>query len=526
MPRQDVLISQKFNNYNYAPGIATYGADGKTGIAGYDGNNIYFTDCDLINDIDNRNLNDLAELLRGKYLPVKGSTTAISRSYKNDDLFFDQNGIIYKLKNIDELIGTVNKDTYGKYFSIAGKISVSDSSYFDNVDGRIILNSSNFGGFDVITSSDLSTNIDSNAVVNIISSNIDENDNIELIKMQSIDDVDIEDGNLDIYYKTTDNAYYLDSNMPIVINSNVKINDSADNIDYDNYSSILTSNDPITYFKHICDKLRYNVLYDSDKNRYKLVIYQEDRGRDDLEYLVNRNETVYGKVYDIENDQVLLKLTNIIDGSIGSIDYTYINTPYDCSINNSSCHDTSLYIPNNEIKYIPASKMHINNNYDHNIKKLDVSIKFSIYSDQIGNFSVQANNNDIIQIYNNSNNKYVFTFKKQDAIEPKIKLIPNIKFKCENSSSLTYSPIELSLQTSNLINNNIYSLYFKLNYNTDDTNSSILSINDIMIFDRNDLINVSDISVPHIETYLPNSVESIQKFALLHNTEIFINYQE
>ena len=188
--------------------------------------------------------------------------------------------------------------------SISFCISVTKtgSSYFDNVDGRIILNSSNFGGFDVITSSDLSTNIDSNAVVNIISNNIDENDNIELIKMQSIDDVDIEDGNLDIYYKTTDNAYYLDSNMPIVINSNVKINDSADNIDYDNYSSILTSNDPITYFKHICDKLRYNVLYDSDRNRYKLVIYQEDRGSDDLEYLVNRNETVYGKVYTDSNE--------------------------------------------------------------------------------------------------------------------------------------------------------------------------------------------------------------------------------
>ena len=96
MPTQDVLISQKFNNYNYAPGIATYGIDGKTGITGNDGNNIYFTDCDLINDYDNKNLNALVELLRGNYLPVKGSTTIITRPYKNDDLFFDQNGIIYK----------------------------------------------------------------------------------------------------------------------------------------------------------------------------------------------------------------------------------------------------------------------------------------------------------------------------------------------------------------------------------------------------------------------------------------------
>ena len=102
---------------------------------------------------------------------------------------------------------------------------------------------------------------------------IDENDNIELVKMQSIDNVDIEDGNLDVYYKTTDNAYYLDSNMPIVINSNVKINDDANNIDYDNYSSVLTSIDPITYFKHICDNLRYNILYDAAANQYKIIIF-------------------------------------------------------------------------------------------------------------------------------------------------------------------------------------------------------------------------------------------------------------
>ena len=36
-------ISQTVHNYNYAPGIATYGQTGETGQAGQDGNNIYYT---------------------------------------------------------------------------------------------------------------------------------------------------------------------------------------------------------------------------------------------------------------------------------------------------------------------------------------------------------------------------------------------------------------------------------------------------------------------------------------------------
>lgn len=535
MPRQDVLISQKFNNYNYAPGIATYGADGKTGIAGYDGNNIYFTDCDLINDIDNRNLNDLAELLRGKYLPVKGSTTVISRSYKNDDLFFDQNGIIYKLKNIDELIGTVNKDTYGKYFSIAGKISISDFSYFDNVDGRIILNSSNFGGFDVITSSNLSTNIDSNAVVNIISNNIDENDNIELVRMKSIDDVDIEDGNFDIYYKTTDNAYYLDSNMPIVINSNVKINDSADNIDYDNYSSILTSNDPITYFKHICDKLRYNVLYDSDENRYKLVIYQEDGRSDDLEYLVNRNETVYGKVYTDDNEQVLIRLYDIISGYIDSSkyyehrDFKYLNVSTEASTLNRIRAYGAIENNTTIVENIETSKMHINLNNEHHI--IDISIN-TVYPNTIGKF-----NNIIIESENNISQKFVINneeYKEYNGIiygnsTIAINICPNEYILLDSSTHfpfVTY-PINIQLEPNNTLNTTVNYIYFEAKTTVQtDPSTSLLSIRNIGI--SNYLYNYSNSSStrPCIQTYLPDSIGSIQKFALLHNTEVFINYQE
>ena len=546
MPTQDVLISQKFNNYNYAPGIATYGVDGKTGITGNDGNNIYFTDCDLINDDDNKNLNKLTELLRGNYLPIKGSTTIIARSYKNDDLFFDQNGIIYKLKDIDSLLGSSGKDVYGKYFSIAGKISIADyDGYFNKEDNRLILNSSDFSGFDVITSPNLSTNIDGNAVVNIISNNIDENDNIELVKMQSIDNVDIEDGNLDVYYKTTDNAYYLDSNRPIVINSNVKINDNANNIDYDNYSSVLTSMDPVTYFKHICDNLRYNILYDTDANQYKIIIFQNDNGRDLLDYIVSRKETVFGKIYSNENGQTLIKLNDVVNGPINDSNKLehYVATK---SINITAnandftiMHDDIIYnIPNTSIHIVEVNNLN-------NSKRIEISLdpiyvkqdNTSVnYSKEFNNkmFTVTASQNIDVSIYKSStetvkqkisikrqtyknvNSVCKFTFNTNDFNTDRIIKL-NIKPALDG---LTGTPVVLNIN----IPKDIYgqnSLYFELKYSVDK-----FIIDNILISSDNNLITNGNIAQGYqIETYIPGSLDSIDRVALLHNTEVFINYQ-
>ena len=546
MPIQDVLLSQKFNNYNYAPGIATYGVDGKTGIAGNDGNNIYFTDCDLINDDDNKNLNKLTELLRGNYLPIKGSTTIIARSYKNDDLFFDQNGIIYKLKDIDSLLGSSGKDVYGKYFSIAGKISIADyDGYFNKEDNRLILNSSDFSGFDVITSPNLSTNIDGNAVVNIISNNIDENDNIELVKMQSIDNVDIEDGNLDVYYKTTDNAYYLDSNRPIVINSNVKIKDDANNIDYDNYSSVLTTMDPITYFKHVCDNLRYNILYDADANQYKIIIFQNDNGRDLLDYIVSRKETVFGKIYSDENGQTLVKLNDVVNGPVNDSNKLehYVATK---SIN-ITANANDFTIMHDGITYnIPNTSIHIDEvNNLNNSKRIEISLdpidvkqdNTSVnYSKEFNNkmFTVTASQNVDVSIYKSSsesvnqkisikrqtyknvNSVCKFTFNTNDFNTDRIIKL-NIKPALEG---LTGTPVVLNIN----IPKDIYgqnSLYFELKYSADK-----FIIDNILISSDNNLITNGKIAQGYqIETYIPGSLDSIDRVALLHNTEVFINYQ-
>lgn len=536
MSTQDILLSQKFNNYNYAPGIATYGIDGKTGRVGTDGNNIYFTDCNLLTDTD-KDLKILAELIANNYLPVKGSTTRINRSYKNNDLFFDYNGIIYQLTNIDDLIG--NKDIggiYSDYFNIAGKINIADTSnLFTWVGDRMVLNSSTYSGYDVViinNPSNATNYINKDAVVNIISDNVNENSNIEMIKLQSIDDVDIEDGKLSVYYKTTENAFYLDSNKPIVINGDVKLNTKNNtNNEYDNFSTVLTSTDTITYFKHICDKLRYNVLYDSEVNQYKLIIYQKDGGRNDLEYLVNRNETVYGKVYTGENDQVLVQIPNtIIDSSLNINDYTDFGIgekfQYGQKKETFYTYEQITYSP----KYtVEANEIFVDMNYNTNSNQLTIDVSLDIYPDIIGDFTLttkqnQGENKYIAEAFNNDDGIYKFTFSPKNTIENiDLCLQPNTIFKC-GTNSFTQPPIICPIIFENTDSKNKqYTMYFKLEYSND---PSALSIKDIMIFNRDDLLNRIDSSLPHIETCLPDSVESVQRFSLLHNTEVFINFQE
>lgn len=524
MPTQEVLVSQKFNNYNYAPGIATYGIDGKTGASGLDGNNIYFTD---FNIKQNDELRALTDQIVQSYMPIKGSTVKNTRQYQNGDLFFDQHGIIYKLNDIDTLIEEKEHiQSWITYFSIAGQIGIADTSdNFLTKNGRLVLNSSDYTGFDIFSGTTYNpTYIDSTAVVNIVSNVVDENDNIEMVKMQSIDDVDIEDGKLKVYYKTTNNAYYLDSNSPIVINADIKVNNINAIPEFDDYSTVLTSDDTISYFKHICDNLIYNVIYDNDVNKFKLVIYQNNGGTDMLEYLINRNDTVFGKIYTNENDQVLVKLNNIINGSVGTTDYIYQNTPYDCNIHTDEVNTVMLYDQNNIQKVITDNNINVDYSHDTYFNKSDVSISFNVYPEEIGNFTIITNNNKVKESYQiTTSNICKYTFNATNNLA--LQLQPVGKYICDNNDSFTYPPINLPFDNINniLTNNSEYTLYFKINYN-----NHLLSINDIMIFDSNNMLTIAnlDTSVAHIQTYLPDSINSVQKFSLLHNTEVFLHNKE
>ena len=305
------LISQKIHNYNYAPGIATYGVAGKTGEDGVSGNNIYYTDYYINNnDTTSHDLSGIAAQIVAGHLPLKNSTISISRPYANGDYFFDNFGTIFKLKNIDAMKSTSEMSNYQIYFDIVGTISIKDDGYVTYSGDRLIINSSTYNGFDIVSAEGLTDNINQNAVMNIISNTVDKNNRVQLLQLNSVDSNSLEDGTSLVYYDAGDNAFHLESNIPIVIDADLKINNDNANKEYDNYSTILTSHDSITYFKSLCDKLTYKIEENNDGNYY-MMIYAKDyesldaSGADILKELVNKG--VYAKVYGENGAQKFVK---------------------------------------------------------------------------------------------------------------------------------------------------------------------------------------------------------------------------
>lgn len=200
---------------------------------------------------------------------------------------------------------------YNLYFDIVGKIKIKDDDYVTYSGDRLIINSSTYNGFDIVSAAGLTNNINTNAVMNIISNTVDENNRVQLLQLNSVDSNSLEDGTSLVYYDAGDNAFHLESNIPIVIDADLKINNDNISKEYDNYSSILTSHDSITYFKSLCDKLTYKIEEDNDGNYY-MLIYAKDyasldaSGADILKEIASKD--VYAKVYGQNGAQKFVKL--------------------------------------------------------------------------------------------------------------------------------------------------------------------------------------------------------------------------
>lgn len=589
------IISQKFNNYNYAPGIATYGIDGRTGESGNNGNNVFFTDCDIITTTED--LDILIGLIKNNKMPLKNTDITLIRKYQNGDIFFNRNGVVFKLIDIDKIIQDVKAASYAEFFEVCGKIDLDKivdnqgRNIFNFSDqGRMVLNSSYYNGFDIIVGlTNNNVNVNEDAAVNIISNNVNQNDNIELVNMQCIDETDINDGKLSLYYKTTENAFHLDSEQPIIINGDLKLNNSNNTAnEYDDYSTVLTSDDTITYFKHICDKLEYSIIYNNssdgseNEGQYKLVIYSteetEDEQRKTLEYIANRNETVFGKIYTQNNQEALVNLNYAELDVSGNLPYyeryngIYNYSGIDISINNSS--DCSVWWYKNDtqaqIKKINNSSINVSCNIDVSNYSIDASIYFNDVSIQYLDEEFHVNevniktslnllpNIEIEQITKNENlyiikysadsptysdsslyatgitslnQQYTntgickFIFNPQNFNQNN-KLI-NVKFYMPlYVSTIDYrqyiASLSIDLNNITLDDSKLYTLYFVINKSVDG-----VQVNHIKIFDNYNMDeNPSSIGKLCIYADLPNEIDSIMKFSLLHNTEVFLRYNE
>lgn len=153
-------LTKKTDNYLYAPGIATYGIDGKAGETGEKGTAIFYTDYNFTSQSEeDDDLKTMLICIKQQRCLIKAyQNTVLARPYIDGDYVICSSGEIYKMQNLDEIDAYSSSTTYNKYFILVGKIdnTVDDKIYFtpidDGTNDRIILKS-DYSGIDLAQSS-------------------------------------------------------------------------------------------------------------------------------------------------------------------------------------------------------------------------------------------------------------------------------------------------------------------------------------------------------------------------------------
>ena len=236
-------ISQRFHNDTYAPGIATYGIQGKDGEQGTPGTSLFFSEYSLSGEPDNSSeYREFASKITSRMLPVKHKEIQLKRKYVNGDQFVDPSGQVYLLKDINQLIIDINngipiKQLVGSILEYIGKFNSTNNSYiFSDTNNSGTLRAHKF-----IISDDSKTATGS-GLLTVSHTTKDTDNDINFINLESLYSGQ-HDMNLDIKFSKKYNGFMISSKYPIYLNANVytKFNDS--NNSNNEYSPVYTTAD-------------------------------------------------------------------------------------------------------------------------------------------------------------------------------------------------------------------------------------------------------------------------------------------
>ena len=267
----DTIISEKYHNYDYAPGIPTYGIDGKDGKSGMNGISLFVCQHDITNDLG---LKEFSKSILQNLDMSLGGAVKINRDYIDGDSFLFTNCEIWKIKDIVELkkIAAINQlttDNFSQYLERVGRINMTTTTDGIITNGdRLLLDNTRYKGF-VINNAGLSNNElpDIEAPFTIMSNDTDNDDNIQFIDLKSIFS-NATDSELKIYYDTNTKAYHIYSDRPILFDCDLKVSNTTSD-EFDEYSAIITKENNITSFIAFCngdtdtDGIRYDISVNS-----------------------------------------------------------------------------------------------------------------------------------------------------------------------------------------------------------------------------------------------------------------------
>lgn len=268
-------LSAKGRNYQYAPGITTYGIDGAKGDPGKNGNSIFFSDYDFVNN--HNDLLGIVEKIRSRKSLKKNDETVFDRDYMEGDIILTSDAKLYKISdysdyelNYNIVSSNVNSLDYFLFFTSLGEINVmnKDSSFFNIQSNSNKISSSK--KLVLENTSSINNTSAFNSILNVISDRQNDQDN--LLTLMNISQ-DCEYHKLDVYFDTASESFVFSSDDKIVFDSPlVQVDSESSSLEtFDNYSSLIEKesfSDSITGFYNICS----NVVWTFNNSSFVISI--------------------------------------------------------------------------------------------------------------------------------------------------------------------------------------------------------------------------------------------------------------
>ena len=326
----DTIISEKYHNYDYAPGIPTYGIDGKDGKSGMNGISLFVCQHDITNDVG---LKEFGKAILQNLDMSLGGAVKINRDYIEGDSFLFTNCEIWKIKDIVELkkIAAINQlttDNFSQYLERVGRINMTTTTDGIITNGdRLLLDNTRYKGF-VINNAGLSNNElpDIEAPFTIMSNDTDNDDNIQFIDLKSIFS-NATDSELKIYYDTNTKAYHIYSDKPILFDCDLKVSNTTSD-EFDEYSAIITKENNITSFIAFCngdtdtDGIRYDISVNSyvqETNPDVVALDIVDDGYTEVDMLDDTDDEVVEGDNETTMYKIDIELTDVADNNYDDI---------------------------------------------------------------------------------------------------------------------------------------------------------------------------------------------------------------
>lgn len=285
------FVSTRYNNFQYAPGLSLYGIDGRAGVSGKNGASLFICIYD-INDTDDRG--KFGNAVRHGNTMTMEEPKPVGRSYCVGDTFLFPDGKMYSIKRgtdeaptqcLDIIVSagdTLTLDQFNECMSYDGRIVIENQSdRFTSESNRLVLNTNNYKGF-VINNSGSDDISSIEAPLTIIGSQKTAVNGIErYLDIKSIQ-TGMSDAQLRFYYDENNNTYVIESDRPICIDADFTVKKEFET-SVAGYSSISTTETPITSFKGVCENTHYTTddswvryEYYTDKKTCQVYKRQED----------------------------------------------------------------------------------------------------------------------------------------------------------------------------------------------------------------------------------------------------------